>query len=902
MNNPFLSNNSINVYDERINEEVLINICNIAKYFKDIYILCPMNCDNIDMNIFIKKIIDKKLFDDTINKMILYKTNISILKNSVHYGNILYLKQDIINNANKFGYILDEDIIVLPIYNISFLNIQKYIDYINGLTTFNNLYDIVIINNYFGDNINHEKNKLKILSMIQNLEESNYWELSNNCLPNITKLFNERTFNFTIIKNKYMNDILEKISNSPIKDNYIEQIFNRKNYVDPSEVINKKGYKLYWKVSNCEYSNNDINKFFDILDDKQKYYLFCNLCVSKKYCHLVINNEYIINMMTPTIHKYIDLFNYLFGYAWLRFYFEETINRYNVKTTDMYIFDINTASKLPVFHFDHNSPHKNAYTPLLISNKSLAPDVNACGIINTSITHRICTLDEFKYNMNIFISGSHNINLLENINFKDLKIAITGSIMTACCNFNHPLMNLFSDINRYFNEYYYESDIDVMVRSKDIYEFMDITKQFYEKIMLNCCQYLSANPEHVKYNLLRTSYLFVTSDFIKEHICPKNNITYDVIVQNLELGPIVNLFVPFAKKMHDIECKQKIEGLNEIETLKIMNKYADVFLFEPSSLVIKIKDNASKTTMIKTTNYESEYSQEEIEMMLNSNIDNEKINITIKMIDGLGFSDNYKVRISAPQLNKDFELFPVFKDDFMSTVANFHMPCVRAYYNGENVYMTPSFITAHLTFMNIDYKYFAGSKDPINIINKYRMRGFGCWLNKKELETYIKYNNEVPFWKNLFNINPNNKFTYNKCFGPLDITSNIFKPRLYNAQLIIGQKIVPTDNTYIMPNYRKLTELEYNVNRFKSGCVNINNFINCDTGYIEPLDKNIITITYEKKSPINIIVPPPPPPPPAQTIIVPPPPPLQLVIVPLPPPNPIPQENWEIMDVWEATG
>ena len=45
----------------------------------------------------------------------------------------------------------------------------------------------------------------------------------------------------------------------------------------------------------------------------------------------------------------------------------------------------------------------------------------------------------------------------------------------------------------------------------------------------------------------------------------------------------------------------------------------------------------TKTTMIKTTNYESEYSQEEIEMMLISNIDNEKINITIKMIDGLGF-------------------------------------------------------------------------------------------------------------------------------------------------------------------------------------------------------------------------------------------------------------------------
>jgi hypothetical protein len=88
--------------------------------------------------------------------------------------------------------------------------------------------------------------------------------------------------------------------------------------------------------------------------------------------------------------------------------------------------------------------------------------------------------------------------------------------------------------------------------------------------------------------------------------------------------------------------------------------------------------------MINQKSVESEFSQEEIEMILNSNnnMDEEKINITIKMVDGLGFSDNFKVRITSPFLNHDFELFPVFKDDFMNTVANFHMPCVRAYYNG----------------------------------------------------------------------------------------------------------------------------------------------------------------------------------------------------------------------------
>jgi len=862
MNNPFLSNKSITVYDEFINEEVNISIVNIAKYFKHIYILCPFNCDDIDVNIFIKKTIENDIFNNTINKMILYKTNISIVKNSVHYGNICYCEKEYIINANKFSYELDENVLILPVYNIAFLDLQKYIDYINGLITFNNLYDILIINNYFGDNMNTDNNKLKLLGMINNLEESKYWELSYNCLPNITKLFDERKFNFNIIKSKNMTELLEKISNSPIKENYVEQIFNRRNYVDPSEIINKKGYKLYWKVNSCEYSNININKLFDILDDKQKFFLFSNLCVSKKYCHLVINNDYIINMMMPTIHNNIQLFNYLFGYAWLRFYFEETINRYRVKTTDMYIFDINTASKLPVFYFDHNHPHKNAYCPLLIGNNSLRPDVNACGVYsntNNDLEHRICNLDEFKNNMNIFISGQNNIDLLSNINFKELKIGITGSIMTACSNYKHPLLFRFNNnFNRFLEEYYYDSDVDVMVRSKDIYEFLDITKKFQEKIMLNCCQYLNAEPHHIKYNLMRTTYLFVSSEFIKEQICKNNsNLTYEIVVKTLDLKPIINLFVPYAKKLHEIECKKKLEGLNESETLALMDKYAELFLFDENNLAVKVKDSASKTTMINTNNaalFESEITQEEIELMLNSNIDDEKINITIKMVDGLGMSDNYKVRVSAPQLRRDFELFPVFKDDFMNTVANFHMPCVRAYYNGTTVYMTPSFISAHMTFMNIDYKYFAGSKDPINIINKYRMRGFGCWLNKNELDTYIKYNYEVPFWNNLFNINPNNTHTYNFCFGPLYINSNLFKPRKYNTSLINNQKITPLENAYYENlSFRILNETEYYINRYNYS----NNYftkykcINEETGYIEPLDRNAITVVYYSQQFIN---------------------------------------------------
>jgi hypothetical protein len=771
MHNPFL-NKAITYCDEYTNEEVAVDITNIARYFKSVYFLCPF--DTVDESIFYQNTIDDEVFNNTLNVMVLYQANISIVKNLIHFGNLNCCQSDILKLANKFNYQLENEILVIPIYNISFLNIQKYIDINNGLITFNNFYDIMVLNNYFGDNMKSDTNKIKINNMIHSLDEIKYWEIPFNCLPNLTKLFDTREFNFNVIrvgKDKELSEIIERLDNSPIKENYIEQIFNSKKYIDPSQIINKKGYKLYWRVTSCEYNNEHINKLLKSLDYKMRYYLFSYLCVTKKYCHLVINNKEILDLMQPVIHQYIDLYRYLFGYAWIRFYFEETINRFKVKTNDMYIFDIDTASKLPVFEFNHNIPQNNPYFPLLVAGKSIFPNNNIEGVIGStslSINHRICNLVEFKDRINIFISGDKSINILEGINFKELKIAITGSIMTACVQYKHPLMNLFKNNNnmneyytRYFEEYYYDSDIDIMVMSSNIYNFFDITKTFHEQVMLNICQYMNAEPEHIKYIILRNSYLFVTSEFIREHIC-NERLSYEVIVKNLEFKPIISLFVPYAKKMHQLECEKKLS--NSFDNIK--DKYSVLFEFDEESLVIKLKDTFTNTTMINKKSHElsgAEFTHEEIEMILNcnKNVNEEKIESTIIMTDGLGFSDSFKIRITSPHLVHDIEMFPIFKDDFMTTVANFHMPCVRAYYNGENVYMTPSFITAHLTFMNIDYKYFAGSKDPINIINKYRMRGFGVYLNKKEIETYLKYCHAVPFWNNLFKINPLSKKSYN---------------------------------------------------------------------------------------------------------------------------------------------
>ncbi len=812
MENPFTNIRSITQYDEYSGDEIIIDRMNIWKFYKHIYFLCPF--DVINYEPLLNNTIDYDIYNQLMDKMILYQTKISILSNTVHFGNIYQVDSNIISKTNKFNYKLEETIIVIPIYNISFLHLQKYIDNFNGYNTFDNLYDLLILNNFFGDDNQQFLNKMKINNIINCLIEATYWTNPNNCMLNLTNKFSKRMFLMTDISAK-----LNQLSNE-----YIENIFNHKKFVDPSEIIKKNGFKIYNSIKECVYTNDDINKLFNILDDTQKTNLFNKMIVSKEFCHLIINNINILNLMMPTIHSNIYFYKYIFSYAWLRFYMEECINTFNVKSTDMYIFTIEVASKLPVFYYNHNEYYSNPYSPLLVAENSLDPKNNFCGVkITSRDIIRITTLEEFKQRINIFITGS-NIDIFKDINFKELKMAISGSIMTACCQYQHPLIKLFSDNNdinsykRYFAEYYYDSDIDTMIKTKSNTEFFDITRNFYKQLCINISNYYSnATDQDTTLKVISSYYLFVNEQFIKDNIC-NSEYTFENIVENINTIDIKKLFEPYAIKLHQEKCKDIDKDI-----------YPEIHNFSIDFLIIKIKkSNIKEQIEIK----ETELTQDDMEMML----DNDEINYQQPETQNISYSNTYKIRINSNFLHRPFEIFPIDKDDFMKTVIKFHMPCVRAYYDGTTVYMTPSFISAHLTFMNLDYKYFAGSKDPINIINKYRMRGFGTWLNQNELKICLKYISEVPFWKKLYNINSKNK-SFKKCLGSLVINHTLFKPR-YRCAHLINSNIQPVNDDYfqVYGNQNYMDENIYNSNTFDiiSSLQYIDKMIDYTTGYIKP--------------------------------------------------------------------
>jgi hypothetical protein len=162
-----------------------------------------------------------------------------------------------------------------------------------------------------------------------------------NCLSNLTEPFKDRRFfKKRILKNKD--------KNKEDNEDYLNMIHKPKKYVAASNNNEKNGYKFYNISSSCNYSKEDIFNMLETLDNTNKYYLFANLMVSKKLCHLVVNNEKVLDLMRDELLSKAPLFRYLMGYAWLRFYFDESIKKRNINIKDEFIFDINKLSKLNV--------------------------------------------------------------------------------------------------------------------------------------------------------------------------------------------------------------------------------------------------------------------------------------------------------------------------------------------------------------------------------------------------------------------------------------------------------------------------------------------------------------------------------------------------------------------------
>lgn len=793
--NPLLKNNFEIEVDDVITN---LNIVNISKYFKKVYILILFKNEEIDPKIYCRNI-DFNFWKSLSSKLVLDVTTIKIVKNIKHSHNLVVVNSEELQQFNHFGLELEEKILVLPMFTVSYLNFKKYLRIFEANFKLDDLYNIIFLADNFQskDEKNSRVNFDSILylnEIIKNLDESNFWVRKWNCLHTISKSWISRMFKLKVTRNLKDQEIINTIADlRKDKDNevnnYIDKIYTEKNFVDAASCLFHNGYKLYHISKPSEYKKSEVYMLFTKLNVSQRYYLFCNMLISKTHCHLAINNQDVLKLMMRTIKCFSELFRYLFGYSWLRFLTEEGIKKSRITKNDEFIFDINTASLLPVFPFSLEEIKKNPYFPIKVNDKYLPGNKNIGGISfytngnDDNIGQGIVDLAGFKKRLNIFITGNGTNNIFNNLDMKELKMAITGSAMTACLQKQHPLLVLFKgknnfnqssefdlDYGRFFSEYYPSADVDIMIKSTHPLDFIKKVKVIYNQVVVNVCAFNPSNaePHHIKIRVIRTVYIFLTESFIKNEI-EKNscNYSFDYIMDHLKDEDVVNYFKSISKNKIEKYYEELFEEYNEAELRNLKSQHPEIFDFNETDFQIHISNKSLKKE--ESSNDDPTSSEESTDQMLN----NHEIGINI----------SFKVKIKTNHIQRQLELFQCKGEDFFALVSKFHLPCVRAYYDGSNVYMTPSCITSHLTYMNPDYKYFAGSNDEISIILKYRMRGFGTLLNKKEVDTLVKYSSKVIFWNRLYNLDLDNSETIEDCLGSLDYDHKVFHPRLYNVDL-----------------------------------------------------------------------------------------------------------------------
>jgi len=795
------------------------------------------NLKQVEVNLF------RRLLYNDIHKQFKYETNKRKMEE------LLNTTLDTDNEKIEFIAMPELTIRQLELYLSTFENevdnIEQYAEYLSIIR-----YNLVNTKYY---KLSHKLNEL--------LENQNiYWEDIFNCKVNLTSKFLERKFNFNLIQRKIDlvdtesggSEIVEKLKNVRNEElDYIREIYGSKNeYVDLSKAVSNNYY--FGNIS--KHTNQEIVELYKkIPTEYLKYTFLCNMICSRKHCHLILNNKELLILSKNIFDEYSGIFKYIISYAWITFRIEEGLKKTNIKDNDSIVFDIDTANLLPVFPFSFDDINQNPYACILINEKCLNMTNNCLsmpmikdedkGVNEYKKYYGVCDSATFRRRLNIFVNGVNNSGILDKIDWNHY--VISGSAMTACGMKYNPLMDMFKqkdkvqtdmDIANYFYHYYNNSDIDLISNEKSIYKFFDSVNKLItdlneeHKIKVNC------DNVHTASIIMSDDFLTYELENIKEFLKKKKDklIPVETIEDVKKLFSEDRLKEYFYTKYY-VPWKQQ---QNIDNTDKKGNIIYDSYLTN-----IKLEEFRLYTLDYETEDDDFE-KQDYEKYFYGKDIGLENNTLVCKLAESIRF------KIYSPKINRQFEVFKIKKDNFFSVVSKFHMGFVRAYWNGTTVKCLPSYISSMMLQLSTDYNYFASIRDPIEIINKYRSRGFGIILNDNEKIHMIYYNSlkmdkEENVWNKMYNINIKNKQSITNVFGYKLLGSDIFKPSKY-FNGADNDCFINVPHTYaftfddafrtIYPNFSSRTF------DFMAKLKSINH-----KGYINPLQKEYIKIFWKKK-------------------------------------------------------
>lgn len=756
--NPFfVSSTGGNVNKDRkllgmVNSVIVVIVMNNQKTFDDI-------------KKFTKKILSK---NQTYNLtgITTIRVSKSIISNPKYLFRAVMVKDEELKQFFPEGKFNAQEI-VIPMFELSKDKAIEYISLYNGKNDLQKLDEtlslIKTMDTY---------NNIKITcELIKNIVGTNYWANNFNTQINVTSIFTERNFQ-SRNNNKIVKITKENINN--LKDT--EDITSSSDYP-----INKKVNDTFSDVTT--YLRNDPNRsfyatmsnpyigidvfnsiFMKLQTEKEKYYFLLNTIVSKDYAHLVLMNEQILKENKDLITKYLGAFKYAIGYAWISFYFEECIFLNKTTKNHRYIIDINTAQHLPVFPFTTSNIKLNPYVTLLVHNEQLNLKENYFGIdyIKDYDGYGITDLVTFKRRLNMFITKNPDKDIFEGLDWNFF--GVSGSIIPACLQKRSPLLDVIMKNNnlseddsyiRYIDEYYSSSDIDIMCNEQNLIEYLKKAQSTYELIKKNT----DSTDADIICDTIKTMSISITMHFFELTLEEFNKIyqttwTLYQYSENVNDFRVRNYLYSYYSKYKQEQNNYLLKSFPDCVNNKFILDYFVHFSIHDFTIYLcddslYTKYNKKETDIIL---YRSDFIKETI---------NEEDN---KIVMKIG--DSIRLKFNFNKIQRQIEFFKSNSKDFFSLTAHFHLPAVRAYYQGTNVYMMPSCVTAMMTGINIEYKYFAGVRDPIDILNKYNRRGFGNILNSIELEEYKKFNEKSKF-------KLGSKSVYDPIFANIDTESKV---------------------------------------------------------------------------------------------------------------------------------
>ncbi len=800
----------------------------IYSEYNRVVVMSLSNMYNMNhVHILTQKYINKHEFQECCQSFTLHNAPMRMLK--LHRKMATIVDRPFLKQFNRGNLDLNNDEIVVCLFELNESDARLYI---NSLYTekynFKDMLKVLILFKRFGGDKYGKSLQSNISRIITNLRESKYWGMDYNCKMKMSKAFLDRRFKYHDgtdataksvgrtggFQNKDATEIIKKIIDNPMDSDYLQGLLNnviyqKEVYIDGATA--SRGTRCFYKIQEQnDFTQEQITELFKIVDnDRMLYDLFNAFLLSKTHCHLVINNKDVLEIMTPIINKFMPLYKNLFGYAWICMYMEECIKKTRTTDEDRYIFSIDTASKLPVFPYASDDIHTNPYNTFLASSKAINSKRNyvGLGMIKNYNDYGISSYNDFIRKMNIFMTGSADKSIFDGLdadeNGKWKDFVVSGSIMTACIPNRSPLIDTITTpddtfeqkFNRFFSEYYNDSDIDIICTKESIFDFMDEVMKLKNVIVNNLNNIVGKDvSETIKITPCKSLRIAFNKAYI-EHCMPDYDLDY--VIDNLSSPVMRNAFF---FKYTNIKQQACITNAKRSMANSLYNEYFKPTDWDDMILLLTPYDiPKSKVTEFDTDHY----------IYLNDVLPDEKQVPDEENILIFKLSENIKFKIESPHLKHNLEVFKSKFSEPFSIVSRFHLPCVRGYFQGNDVKLLPSCITAHMTGLNIEYKYIAGKWDPIHIVNKYIQRGYGVILNPREIAHMVEYNKESSEWKHIFNINSNAKI--NKHLGYRKINDDIFKPGKFKQGL--------PDDVYRSIDYQYIETIEdlYDVYKTKYG-------------------------------------------------------------------------------------